>query len=102
RVRHHAEHIPPRATDAGNIFQRSVWIGFGSDFSLWRSIAKHDAIVALELRERSIVTKVVTFQVANGDGENLALLARVSEGRICTLNSHIHRLADILQSGIAQ
>src|SRR5207245_5519131 len=79
RVGHHAHDIAARTADAGNVVERAVRIRFSRDVPGRGRIAEHNAVVAAKFRERSFVTKIVAFHVADRNAENFALLAGMSE-----------------------
>src|SRR5258708_423997 len=101
RMRHHANYIAARVADAGDIVQRSVGIGSRRNFATRGRIAKHHAIVAVQFIQRSLIAEVVPFHVADGNGQYFSLRTSVGEWSRRILHSHLHRLANVFQSGVA-
>src|SRR5712692_8087665 len=98
---HHAEHVASGAADAGNIFQRSVGVGFRCDFALRVRVAEDDTVVALQISECGLIAKIIAFHVADGDGQHFASAAGVGKRRVVVFDSYVHRLADIFQTDVA-
>src|SRR5258708_40241827 len=100
-MRHHPHYVATRTADAGNIVERPVRVRLGRYFTLLIAVAKHDAVVALQLRERALVAEIIAFHVTDGNAQYFTLPAGVGEERVRILNSNMHRLTNILQPGVA-
>ena len=98
---HHAEHIPSGVADSGDIFQRSVGVGFGRDLALIVGVAKDYAIVAIQLGQSFIVAKIIAFHVADWDGQDFAFAATAGERSLVVFDSQMDLLADIFQTYVA-
>jgi hypothetical protein len=98
---HNAENVASKAADSGDIFERSVGIRFLGDFAFLVGVTKHDAIVALQFFECRLIAKVISFHVADGDGQHFAFVASVRKRRVVALHSHVYGLADIFQPDVA-
>src|SRR5512145_2704348 len=55
RMRHQAEHVTLAVAYAGDVIARPVWVRSFSDGPVLLAVTKHDAIFALEFRERFVV-----------------------------------------------
>src|SRR6266446_10802467 len=98
---HHSQYIASGTADAGDIFERSVGIRLLCDFALRVRVPADDAVVALQFGERRLIAKIIAFHVADGDGQYLALAARVRKRGLVVFDSHLHRFANIFQSDVA-
>src|ERR1043166_753719 len=99
---HHAQYIAPRAADAGDILQRTVGVSARCDLAFRRRIAKYNAVVALEFCKYGVITEVVAFHVADGDGKDLTLPARIGEGCVRAFDSDIDWLLTEFQTNIVE
>ena len=100
-MRHHAEHISSRTTDSGNVIQRPVRTRFSRDLSSLIAIAEHNAIIAPQLRQCRLIAEIIAFHVPDRNAKHITFAARACERGAGILHAHMHRLAHILQSGIA-
>src|ERR1700733_2000067 len=48
-----------------------------------------------------LVAEIISFHVANGNGQDFFLRTRVGKRSSNILHSHLHRFADVLQTGVA-
>src|SRR6185312_16241147 len=77
-------------------------MSFQRDLALRRGITKDDAPLAFELGQSSRIAEVIAFHVADGNLEHLTHATGIGEGSIRALNAQLYRLADVLESGIAE
>src|SRR5215471_15525408 len=101
RMRHHTEHIALRVADSGDVLDGAVGIRFGCNVTAGRRVTEDNAVLVLQFRQRLLIAEVIAFHVADGNFKYLALGQLLRERRIRILDPNVHRLADVLQSGIA-
>src|SRR5690242_4090480 len=84
-VRHQSEDIAFPVTNSRNVITRAVWVGRVCDVAVLVTIAKDDAVVALEFGERRVVTNVVAFSVCDRNTEHRAALEFVCKRTVGSL-----------------
>src|SRR6267143_2239241 len=100
-MRHHPHDITARATDPGDVVQRTVRIGSLRNVSGWRRITKHDAVMTIEFLQRLPIAEIVALHVTDWNAENFALAARVGERGIGNLHAHMNWFANVFQTQVA-
>ena len=102
RMRHHAQDVAPLVADAGDIFQRSVGIGFRGNLPLRSCIAEDHLLALVQLLQRGLVAEVIPLAMPDGHLQHLARSQSLGEGRSAAFHPQVDRLADVLQAAVAQ
>src|ERR1700728_2195204 len=99
---HHAQDIVTRAVDPCNPTNGPVGICARGNLSSLGAVTKGDAVVALQLSQRSRLAKIVSLHVPDGNFQNLALLEPLGERVGGSFSTHKDLFADVAQAGIPQ
>src|SRR6266702_6798983 len=99
-MRHHSKHVSLRIQNSRNIAQRTVGISFWPDLPIRRGIAESDAIFCLEPLEFVWRAEVVTFHVADGNLQHIALCQLIGKGAVRSLDAQMDLVATISQARV--
>src|SRR6185369_2251014 len=80
----------------------SVRIRLIRDLPVPGGVAENNPVLIAKLLERSFIAEVISFHVTDRDCQHFAFFAKMSERCIRALRPNLYRLADVLQTTVAQ
>ena len=74
RMGHHPEHVAPAIADTGDIPQRPIWIGCGTDLSVFITIPENNLAICFQSVQCLFISIIATLTMRDGYFENIILL----------------------------
>src|SRR5215472_3693666 len=100
-MRHQAQDVALAIAHTSDICQGSVRIGRRLLASIWSRIAKCDLVIALEVRERRAVAKIISVAVRDRNFQHLAGLCSRGERRVPRFHSNVYLAAHEPHAGVS-
>jgi len=93
-MRHQTENIPFAVANAGDVFDRAIWICVGNDSALFVCVAQNHLFIGVQLTQRLRVSKKTAFTVRHWQVQKCSFRTAVGEWRIIYLNARSDHVAN--------